>query len=56
MTATPITDRRAREIAADDPAAHDLAALVAAGEPVVVRGLVADWPLVAAGRKGPRAV
>ncbi|MBB3474704.1 cupin-like domain-containing protein [Sphingomonas sp. BK345] len=56
MTATPITDRRAREIAADDPAAHDLAALVAAGEPVVVRGLVADWPLVAAGRKGPRAL
>lgn len=54
MTAA-ITDRRVREIAAGDPAAHDLAALVAAGAPVVVRGLAADWPLVAAGRAGPQA-
>ncbi|TCP35064.1 cupin-like domain-containing protein [Sphingomonas sp. BK235] len=51
-----ITERRAREIDARDPAARDLAALVAAGEPVVVRGLVADWPLVAAGRAGARAL
>ncbi|VXC75051.1 cupin-like domain-containing protein [Sphingomonas sp. 8AM] len=52
MTAA-ITDPRVREIAADDPAAQDLAALVAAGVPVVVRGLAADWRLVAAGREGP---
>ncbi|MDR6789029.1 hypothetical protein J2Y58_002398 [Sphingomonas sp. BE138] len=51
----PITARRVREIAADDPAARDLAALVAGGAPVVVRGLVADWPLVAAGRAGAQA-
>jgi len=50
---TPITDRRVPEIAADDPAARDLAALVAAGAPMVVRGLAADWPLVAAGLEGP---
>lgn len=50
-----ITDVRVREIAADDPEARDLAALVAGGAPVVVRGLVADWPLVAAGREGPEA-
>lgn len=51
-----ITARRTREIAAGDPEARDLGALVAAGEPVVVRGLVADWPLVAAGRDGARAL
>ncbi len=50
-----ITDVRVREIAADDPTARDLAALVAGGQPVVVRGLVAGWPLVAAGRAGPQA-
>ncbi len=49
-----ITDVRAREIAADDPAARDLPALVAGGQPVVVRGLAADWPLVAAGKAGPK--
>ncbi|WP_341208978.1 cupin-like domain-containing protein [uncultured Sphingomonas sp.] len=52
---TAITERRVPEIAADDPAARDLAALVATGVPVVVRGLAADWPLVAAGREGPAA-
>ncbi|KQM13191.1 cupin [Sphingomonas sp. Leaf24] len=31
------------------------AALVAANEPVVLRGLAAGWPLVAAGRDGPDA-
>ncbi|MDJ0276105.1 cupin-like domain-containing protein [Sphingomonas sp. 2R-10] len=30
-------------------------ALVAANEPVVLRGIAADWPLVAAGRAGPAA-
>ena len=50
-----ITDRRVREIVADDPAGQDLAALVAAGAPVVVRGLAEGWPLVAAGRAGPGA-
>lgn len=51
----PITTTRVEEIAADDPAARDPAALVAAGRPVVIRGLVADWPLVAAGRDSPDA-
>ncbi|WP_319937573.1 cupin-like domain-containing protein [Sphingomonas qomolangmaensis] len=51
----PITDRHAIEISAGDPAAADLEALVAAGQPVVIRGLVADWPVVAAGRSGAKA-
>lgn len=51
----PITTRRAREIDARDPAAADFAGLIERGEPVVIRGLVADWPLVAAGRTSPRA-
>ena len=58
MTATmprPITDRRVAEIAAD-AGPIDCAALVAAGVPVVVRGLVREWPLVAAGARGPAAV
>jgi hypothetical protein len=37
-----------------DAAALD-AALVAADRPFVIRGLVEDWPLVAAGRQSPRA-
>ncbi|WP_058754387.1 cupin-like domain-containing protein [Sphingomonas endophytica] len=48
-----ITDVRAREI--DVREAGDLAALVGGGQPVVVRGLAADWPLVVAGRAGPEA-
>jgi hypothetical protein len=36
-----------------DPAAA-LAAAAGAGEPVVFRGLLRDWPLVAAGRAGPQ--
>ena len=48
-----ITSTHAREIDASDPAATDLAALVAQGAPVVIRGLVADWPLVAAARRSP---
>jgi hypothetical protein len=35
--------------------AFDPAALVAMGEPVIVKGLVADWPMVAAGRAGKAA-
>lgn len=50
-----ITDRHAREVDRDDPATRDLAALVAGGEPVVIRGLVADWPVVQAARRGPQA-
>ncbi|HXH15953.1 MAG TPA: cupin-like domain-containing protein [Sphingomonas sp.] len=51
----PITDRTVREIDAQAAGTIDFAALVAAGEPVVVRGLVQDWPLVAAGRRSPQA-
>ena len=51
----PITTVRAREIAADDRMAGDFAALTAGGQPVVVRGLVKDWPLVAAGLRSPQA-
>ena len=50
----PITDRRVAEIDAD-AGPIDCAALVAAGVPVVVRGLVRDWPLVTAGAAGPAA-
>nr|WP_033920980.1 cupin-like domain-containing protein [Sphingomonas sp. 37zxx] len=42
-------------MSADDPAAVDFEALVAAGQPVVIRGLVADWPMVAAGQTGAQA-
>ncbi|MBB5715205.1 cupin-like domain-containing protein [Sphingomonas aerophila] len=51
----PITPRRVREIDAAEAAALDFSAMIAAGEPVVVRGLARDWPLVAAGREGPQA-
>ena len=53
--AGPITARRVREIDAQAAGALDIAALVAGGEPVVVRGLIRDWPLVAAGRRTPQA-
>ncbi|HTG39489.1 cupin-like domain-containing protein [Sphingomonas sp.] len=43
-----------REVAVADAAALD-AALRAADAPFIVRGLVADWPLVAAGRESGRA-
>ena len=33
----------------------DVPALLAANEPVILRGLAADWPLVAAGRAGPKS-
>ncbi|WP_249340614.1 cupin-like domain-containing protein [Sphingomonas sp. 2SG] len=54
MSAGAITDRRVAEVAATD-AAFDPDALVRRGEPVIVRGLVRDWPLVAAGRQGNAA-
>jgi hypothetical protein len=44
---------RIPEVAIDDPAALD-AQLRAATGPFVVRGLVADWPLVQAGRQSAR--
>ncbi|MFD1951713.1 cupin-like domain-containing protein [Sphingomonas arantia] len=50
----PITDRRVREIDAG-ATPPDYRALVAANEPVIIRGLAADWPLVAAGRQSPQA-
>lgn len=49
------TPRAVRSIAAADAAGWSPAALVAANEPVVLRGLAADWPLVAAGRDGADA-
>jgi hypothetical protein len=54
VTAPPITAARVREIDAGQ-AQIDPHALVLAGEPVVVRGLCRDWPLVAAGRDGAQA-
>ena len=51
----PVTSRRVREIDAAQGAPIDPHALVLAGEPVVVRGLARDWPLVAAGRGGAQA-
>ncbi len=51
----PITDRTVREIDAKAVGSIDFSALIAGGEPVVVRGLAQDWPLVAAGRKTPQA-
>lgn len=55
----PLTDAAAAEpvaeIAAPD-AATFLRDVAPRREPVVLRGLVADWPLVAAGRRGDRAL
>jgi hypothetical protein len=41
--------------AIDATGAPDLDALIAENEPVILRGLAADWPLVAAGRTSPGA-
>ncbi|RXD06648.1 cupin-like domain-containing protein [Sphingomonas sp. UV9] len=51
----PITHRTVREIDAQAVGADDLAGLIAGNEPVVLRGLAQDWPLVAAGRRTPQA-
>lgn len=53
MADTPRVTRAVREIAAGD--ALDLDALIAADEPVVVRGFAADWPVVKAGLASPSA-
>ena len=45
----------AREIH-NSPAVFDLDALLAAAQPVVLRGLAAAWPAVAAGRQGAEAM
>ncbi len=45
-------ERRVPECAGDPAAA--LAAAASAGEPLVFRKLLRDWPLVAAGRSGPK--
>jgi len=55
MNAPALTERRVREIDAPIRGGVDFAALVAGGEPVIVRGLARDWPLVAAGRDGAQA-
>jgi len=44
--------RRVREI--QDADVLDLEALLAIDEPVILRGLAADWPLVQAGRRSPQ--
>jgi len=51
----PITAARVREIDAAQADPIDLRDIVLEGGPVVVRGLVRDWPLVAAGRQGAQA-
>ena len=54
MTDAPpaITERRTREIVGTTLADFSTDALLEAQEPVILRGLAADWPLVAAGRRG----
>ncbi|WP_271300921.1 cupin-like domain-containing protein [Sphingomonas sp. CV7422] len=54
MTTAAITDRRVAEVAASG-APFDPDALVRHGEPVIVRGLVRDWPIVTAGRQSDAA-
>ncbi len=56
MTGRPpaITERRTREIAGATLTDFSPAALLSAQEPVILRGLAADWPLVVAGRRGPK--
>ena len=49
---TPPTAKAIRELAGLDPRALP-DELLRGGEPVVLRGLVADWPLVRAGRAAP---
>ncbi len=52
MTSTPaITDRRTKVREDCDPGAIPWQALVDACEPVVLKGLVRNWPLVEAGRR-----
>lgn len=51
----PITSARVAEIYAAHSERIDPQAIVRAGEPVIVRGYARDWPLVVAGRDGPRA-
>ena len=55
VAAPPITTTRVAEIDAVHGTPIDPHALVLAGEPVVVRGVARDWPLVAAGRAGAQA-
>jgi len=50
----PVTARRVREMPMG-AAPVDFAGLIEEGEPVVIRGLAAHWPLVASGRQGPQA-
>jgi|GEM_PF-2352257 len=47
--------RPVRSIDDARPGDLSLPALLAVNEPVVLRGIAADWPLVAAGRAGPAA-
>ncbi|WP_294395046.1 cupin-like domain-containing protein [uncultured Sphingomonas sp.] len=51
----PATPRPAREVQGLRPEQVPWRDLLAAGEPLILRGLAADWPLVAAGRTSPRA-
>jgi Cupin-like domain len=43
---TPVPQAAAVEEYAGDPRAFDLAAVIEAGRPLVIRGLVRDWPIV----------
>jgi hypothetical protein len=55
MTAAAATRRVTQMVEAVHRDAIDPAALVASDRPIILRGFVKDWPLVAAGRQGPAA-
>ncbi|WP_204316153.1 hypothetical protein, partial [Serratia marcescens] len=49
-------DRLPRVLARTAPPAADLASLIEAGVPVVLKGLCEHWPALAAGRAGAGAL
>jgi hypothetical protein len=51
----PAFGRPVRELTGLTPGAVAWRTLIDAGEPVILRGLARDWPLVAAGHESPRA-
>lgn len=54
-TTADIVKRAPLEEYAGDPRSFDLAAVVARGKPLVIRGLVRDWPLVKLARQSDSA-
>lgn len=51
----PIVQRRVRELSGIAPEAIPFELLMAEQQPTILRGVVSDWPLVAAGRESPSA-